>query len=156
MTTLAEGEAIHAWPQVLPGGHAVLYTSSRVTSAFNDANLVVQPLPTGTPTVIQRGGYHGVFVRSGHILYVHDGALLAIPFDVDRLEPTGSAVRVLDGLGSNGITGGAQFSVSDSGTLVYRAGPSLGGASDRCRRSPGNGPTPSRHAGQLVDTGSVR
>ena len=127
MTTLAEGEGIHAWPQVLPGGHAVLYTSSRVTSAFNDANIVVQPMPSGTPKVIQRGGYHGVYVRSGHILYVHDGALLAMPFDVDRLEPTGSAVRVLDGLGSNGITGGAQFSVSDTGTLVYRAGPSLGG-----------------------------
>jgi Tol biopolymer transport system component len=127
VTTLAEGEGIHAWPQVLPGGNAVLYTSSRVTSAYNDANIVVQPLPTGAPKVIQRGGYHGVYVRSGHILYVHDGALLAIPFDVDRLQPTGSAVRVLEGLGSNGITGGAQFSVSDTGTLVYRAGPSLGG-----------------------------
>ena len=127
LTTLAEGEAIHAWPQVLPGGNAVLYTSSRVTSAFNDANIVVQTMPTGTPKVVQHGGYHGVYVPSGHILYVHDGALLAMPFDVDRLEATGPAVRVLDGLGSNGITGGAQFSVSDNGTLVYRAGPRTGG-----------------------------
>ena len=127
LTTLADDERIHAWPQVLPGGNAVLYTSSRVTSAYNDGNLVVRPLPTGTPRIIQRGGYHGVYVRSGHILYVHDGALFAMPFDVGRLQPSGPVVRVLDGLGSNGITGGAQFSVSDTGTLVYRAGPSLGG-----------------------------
>ena len=78
LTTLAEGEGIHVWPQLLPGGKAVLYTSSRVTSAFNDANLVVQPLPAGTGKVVQRGGYHGVYVRSGHILYVHDGALLRV------------------------------------------------------------------------------
>ncbi len=126
VTTLGEGDAIHGWPQVLPDGNAVLYTSSRVTAAFNDANLVVQPLPAGPAKVVQRGGYHGVYVRSGHILYVHDGTLFALPFDADRLEPAGPSVRVLDGLGSNAITGGAQFSVSDTGTLVYRAGPSLG------------------------------
>src|SRR5262249_34515319 len=37
LTTLTEGDAIHAWPHVLPGGKAVLYTSSRVTGAYNDA-----------------------------------------------------------------------------------------------------------------------
>ena len=126
LTTLAEGESIHVWPQLLPGGKAVLYTSSRVTSAFNDANLVVQPLPAGTSKVVQRGGYHGLYLRSGHIIYAHDGALYAFPFDADRLELAGPAVRVLDGLASNAITGGVQFSVSDSGTLVYLPGRSLG------------------------------
>ena len=126
MTTLTDGDVIHAWPNVLPGDRAVLYTSSRVAGAFNDANLVVQPLPTGTPRVIQRGAFHGVYVRSGHIVFVHDGALFALPFDPNRLEPTGPPVRVLTGLASNGLTGGAQFSISDAGTLVYLAGSSLG------------------------------
>ena len=126
LTTLAEDEVIHVWPQLLPGGKAVLYTSSHVTGAFNDANLVVQSLPVGTSKVVQRGGYHGLYVRSGHIIYAHDGALYALPFDADRLESTGPAVRVLDGLASNAITGGVQFSVSDSGTLVYLPGRSLG------------------------------
>ena len=157
LTTLAEGEGLHTWPQVLPGGKAVLYTSSRVTGAFNDANIVVQPMPTGTPKIVQRGGYHAVYARSGHILYVHDGALFAMPFDIERLEPNGSAVRVLDGLGSNGITGGAQFSVSDTGTLVYQPGPSLGGGSPidivdrdgtakRLRATPANWFTPALSA----------
>jgi serine/threonine-protein kinase len=126
VTTLGEHEALHIWPQVLPGGSGVLYTSSRVTGAFNDANLVVQPLPDGAPRIIQRGGYHGTFVASGHILFVHDGALHALPFDANRLEPTGPPIRVIDGLASNRLTGGAQFSVTDTGTLVYLAGPSIG------------------------------
>jgi len=127
LTTLAEDEAIQAWPQVLPGGRGVLYTSSRVTGAFNDANLVVQPLPGGAPTVIQRGGYHGVYVRSGHILYVHNGALFALPFDLNRLEAVGASARVIDKIRANAITGGAHFAVSGTGTLVYMAGPSIGG-----------------------------
>jgi hypothetical protein len=52
--------------------------------------------------------------------------LFALPFDPNRLEPTGPPVRVIAGLASNGITGGAQFSISDAGTLVYLAGPSIG------------------------------
>jgi len=127
VTTLSEGEALHTWPQILPGDRAVLYTSTRVTSSYNDGNLVVQPLPSGVPKVIQRGGYHARYVRSGHVLYVHDGSLFALPFDVDRLEPAGPAVRVLSGLKSNPLTGGAQYSISDDGTLVYLEGPSLGG-----------------------------
>jgi hypothetical protein len=58
--------------------------------------------------------------------FAHDDALFALPFDPNRLEPTGPPVRVIAGLASNGITGGAQFSISDAGTLVYLAGPSIG------------------------------
>ena len=47
LTSLADGEVIQLWPQVLPGGKAVLYTSSSIAGAYNDANLVVQPLPSG-------------------------------------------------------------------------------------------------------------
>ena len=61
------------------------------------------PAPTTTPTsscsrcragrrkVVQRGGYHGRYLPSGHLVYIHDGTLFAAPFDLDRLEVTGSA-----------------------------------------------------------------
>ena len=57
LTTLGEGEVTQRWPQVLPGGKAVLYTgnSTVIASNFEDANLVVQPLPTGARKVVQRG-----------------------------------------------------------------------------------------------------
>ena len=49
-----------------------------------------------------------------------------MPFDLDRLEVTGQPVPALEGVTSNSITGGAQFAVSASGTLVYLPGQSTG------------------------------
>ena len=85
---------------------------------------MVQALPTGTRTVVQRGGYHGRYLPSGHLVYLHDGTLFAAPFDLDRLAVTGPPVPALEGVTSNANTGGAQFAVSASGTLVYLPGQS--------------------------------
>jgi WD40-like Beta Propeller Repeat len=79
LTSLAEGEVIQVWPQVLPGSKAVLYTSSGTTGAYNDADLVVHVLPHGPRKVVQRGGYHGRYLSSGHLVYIHDGTLFAAP-----------------------------------------------------------------------------
>ena len=121
-TSLATDEVSQRWPQVLPGGKAVLFTSSSSPVAYDEANLVVQPLPTGARKVVQRGGYYGRYVPSGHLVYLHDGSLLAVPFDVSRLEVTGQPVVALDSVGSNPVSGGAQFEVSSSGTLMYVPG----------------------------------
>ena len=59
-------------------------------------------------------------------MYIHDGTLFAAPFDLDRLEVTGQPVPALEGVTSNADTGGAQFAVSASGTLVYLPGQSIG------------------------------
>ncbi len=123
---LADGEAVEGWPQVLPGGTAVLYSGSTVAGAYNDANLVVQRLSDGARTVVQRGGYHGRYLSSGHLVYVHDGTLFAAPFDLGRLEMTGPPVPAIEGLRSNSITGGAQFAVSARGHLAYLSGSMTG------------------------------
>ena len=125
LTSLADNEVVHLSPQVLPGG-ALLYTASSVAGAFDDANLVIQALPSGPRKIVQRGGYHGRYLMSGHLAYVHQGTLFAVPFDLERLEVTGQPVPAVEGVISNAITGGAQFSVSGNGTLVYLPGPSIG------------------------------
>src|SRR4030095_13921472 len=51
-SSLAEGEVNQLWPQVLPDGQALLFTS--VSAPFS-TNLVVQAPLTGTRTVVQRG-----------------------------------------------------------------------------------------------------
>ena len=123
---LVEGEATQRWPQLLPGGGAVLFTGSRVPNAgYNEASLVVQPLPTGQRKTILTGGFHGRYLPSGHIVYVQNGTLFARAFDLNRLEATGPAVPVLGDVMSDTNTGVAQFAVSDTGTLVYLAGESV-------------------------------
>jgi serine/threonine-protein kinase len=119
------GEAAAAvdarWPQILPGGRAVLFTSG-VSGNYDAASLVVQRLPDGPRKVVHRGGYHGRYLRSGHLLYVREGALFAAPFDLERLEVVGAATPVIEGVTSNPGAGGAQFAASDSGALVFLPG----------------------------------
>jgi serine/threonine-protein kinase len=113
------------WPQVLPGARAVLYTTAP-RAAFASANIVVQPLPTGIPKVVQHGGYAARYLPSGHIVYMHEATLFAAPFSLERLELTGPAVPVVEGVSASTITGGGQFDVSASGTLVYIPGVTRG------------------------------
>jgi serine/threonine-protein kinase len=113
---------------MLPGGKAVLYTGHSGTLAFEDANLVVQPLPTGARKIVQRGGYYGRYLPSGHLVYIHDGTLFAAPFDLDRLELTGQPVPALESVAAIPRSGGAQFAVAGNGTLVYLPGQSASNA----------------------------
>jgi len=123
ITSLVEGEATQRWPDVLPGGNAVLFTSHSTTGAgFDDATIVVQPLPDGARKIVHKGGYYGRYVPSGHLVFLRRGTLFAAPFSLARLEVTGPPVPVVEGVTSNTNQGSAQFSVSTSGTLVYRSG----------------------------------
>jgi Tol biopolymer transport system component len=116
------GEATHRWPQSLPGGKAVLFTANRRVGGYEDASIVVQRLPHGPTKTIVQGGYYGRYLPSGHIVYMHDGTLFAIPFDLAQLEVAGPAVPVIQELVSFPNTAGAQFAFSNRGTLVYLPG----------------------------------
>ena len=132
--TLSEGAVSQRWPQVLPGGTAVLYTEHSAQSAWEGANLVVAPLSGGTPKIVVRSGYYGRYVSSGlgspkrgereggHILYMQQGTPFAVPFDANRLEIVGQAVPALEGVAATTNAGAAQLAVSAEGTLVYVPG----------------------------------
>jgi len=81
-------------------------------------------LKTGEIRVLQRGGYYGRYLPSGHLVYVHQGALFGVKFDPDKLAASGTPVPLLNDLASNSVTGGGQFDFSTAGhgTLVYLAG----------------------------------
>ena len=46
----------------------------------------VQQRQTGERKVLIDGGRDARYVPTGHVVYVLDGTLLAVPFDVDTLE----------------------------------------------------------------------
>ncbi len=119
VTTLADGEVAHGWPQVLPGAAALLYAGHTSRMNWDDATLVVQRLPAGERKIVQRGGSYGRYLASGHIVYLHDAKIFAVPFDLERLEVTGPPFLALDGVGSNPNGGSAQFAASETGTFVY-------------------------------------
>ena len=123
LTTLARGEITHRFPEVLPGGAGVLYTASSEVNIGTGSAVMVQPLPSGTPKAIQRGAFFGRYVPSGHILYLQNDTLFAAPFDLERLEVTGPAAPMIDGIESDASRGSAQFTVSRAGNHALHPRP---------------------------------
>ena len=78
-------------------------------------------MASGQRKTVQRGGFYARYLPSGHVVYMHEGTLFAVPFDLKRLEVTGQPAPILEGVVTNPV-GGAQFSFSDTGNLVYVAG----------------------------------
>ena len=95
-------------------------------SEWNNGTLRVQTEPGVAGKIVQRGGYHGRYVPTGHLLYVHAGTLYGVRFDLDRLETVGQPVPVIEKVVTSTGTGGAQFSFATNGTLVYIHGDSTG------------------------------
>jgi serine/threonine-protein kinase len=118
----ARGEVTQRYPQILPGGRAVLYTSSTSGQSFEDSDIVVYSMDSGKPKTVVHGGFYARYLPSGHIVYVHKGTLFAVAFNIDRLEATGQPTPLLEGVGTNPDTGAAQYSFSNAGTLIYVAG----------------------------------
>jgi len=123
-----KNEAVHRWPQILPGGTAVLFTSATVNGAYDDGRIEVLSLKTGQWKTVQRGGYFGRYMatsnRAGQLIYVRQGALLGVPFDLDRLEVRGAPVPLLEDVAGDPFSAGGQFDVSRNGTFVYLGGKS--------------------------------
>jgi serine/threonine protein kinase/Tol biopolymer transport system component len=114
---IAQGELDHFWPEMLPGGNAVLFTIVSVGTS-NRMQIAVFNLKTGRSKVLIRGGTHARYVSSGHLLYGSAGSAFLVPFDIDTLTVTGDAVKVLDRVA---ITpdGAVNAAIAEDGTLAY-------------------------------------
>ncbi len=105
-------------PQILPGGHSVLFTLGGPFS-WDDSQIVVQSLETGERKVLVDGGTDARYASTGHLVYVRAGTLLAVPFDLGSLEANGDPIPILEGVSQSELTGAAQYSFSDRGSLFY-------------------------------------
>jgi Protein kinase domain/WD40-like Beta Propeller Repeat len=115
----AAGEDDHIWPEILPGGQAVLFTITPSTGGLDQAQVAVLDLRTGKQTVLIRGGSGAHYVSSGHLVYMAAGTLHAVAFDLTRLAVVGTPVKVLPEVTPMSNSGVA---VATDGTLVYISG----------------------------------
>jgi len=125
-------ERTHRWPQILPGGKTVIFTSNTTTAgAFDDAVIESVSLTNGRRKTLRQGGTFGRYLQtskgSGHLVYMNRGALFAVSFDPAALEVLGPAVPILEQVAYSALNGPAKLDVSPSGTLVYENGGSDSG-----------------------------
>jgi serine/threonine-protein kinase len=123
ITKPAEKGRSQRWPQILPGGQAILFTGD-APGSFDDAAIEVLILKTGEIKTVQRGGYFGRYLPSGHLVYIRQGTLFAVPFDLARYQTRGMPAPILEDVAGNTTNGGGQLDFSRTGTLVYLSGKS--------------------------------
>jgi serine/threonine-protein kinase len=102
------------YPQVLPGGRAVLISS-------RDGALLVS-LETMEKKLLVKDVLYARYVRTGHLVYARAGAIEARPFNLATHEITGPPVPVINKILTDSVYGAAQFAFSNNGLLVYVPG----------------------------------
>jgi Tol biopolymer transport system component len=115
LTSPAEGES-HRDPHFLPDGRNVLFVIER---SGEPDRVAVASLDDPEPRALVPGN-SPKFASSGHLVFLREGALWAIAFDVARLSVSGNTVPVLEGVDVGDES--AHYDLSSSGTLVYSPG----------------------------------
>ena len=114
----AKGERLHQWPEILPGGRAVLFTIDRIRETPGEnTQVAVLDLATRQWKIVIPQGSNARYTPSGHLVYAVAGSLRAVRFDLDQLEVRGEFVPVIDHVlmkrePVNTGSGAADFSVA--------------------------------------------
>jgi len=107
------GDAI-SYPRLQADGKTVL-----ATGRYSGDSKMFSP-PSGAVQTIFGIGSNPTLTPTGHLVAAGQGVLLAAPFDATR-NRTGDSRTVLDDLRTTSIFG-AQYALSDTGTLLYAGG----------------------------------
>ena len=114
------GESWHAAPTALPGGRGILFVITHLRGA-GESEIGVIGTGVAKHKILVKG-LRAAYANSGHLLYVTaEGYLMAAPFDLKRLELTGPARPVAEGLAVRSL-GRSDIALSRTGTLVYLTG----------------------------------
>ena len=110
-------ETYHDAPAFLPDGRHFLYFAWSNAKEENRA-IFIGSLDSPSRTRLMTAESNALYSR-GHLLFMRGDTLVAQPFAPDRLQFTGDAVSLDVRVAKFGGELGA-FSVSDTGTLIYR------------------------------------
>jgi eukaryotic-like serine/threonine-protein kinase len=119
-------EYSHRLPHWLPDGKGVLFTIAR--EWFDEhPRIALLDLETKKWRVLLDDAADVRFVPTGHLVFVRQGVLMAVPFDLQKRRMTGQPFpvvpNVIQSLNTAAVnTAAGQFSISDSGSLIYAAG----------------------------------
>ena len=102
-------ETSHINPRWLPGGRHVIYVARGETQA--ERAIVAFSLEDRRSRVLLDGDAAPRYFSSGHLTFLHQGNLTAVPFSVDRLEQTGTLTPAVERV--------AAYGVSNTGLLMY-------------------------------------
>jgi serine/threonine-protein kinase len=119
----ARGVTSHRWPEWLPGQNGVLFEACR--GSADRCEIAVFDRRADSVRYLAPG-LSPHYISTGYLVYTSpSGALLAAPFDPDRMEMTGKPVSLMEGILVRASWNG-DFSIARNGTLLYLSGQTTG------------------------------
>ncbi len=123
---LSQGRALS--PAFLPDAKTVLFTDGRAAN-WEEAHVDSIQVATKQRKTLLTNAADARYSPTGHLLFMRNAALLAVPFDAAHAQVSGSPVPLISDImqatnaGNFGDeTGMGQFAISSSGTLLYASG----------------------------------
>ncbi|MBI1788917.1 MAG: protein kinase [Acidobacteria bacterium] len=115
----ARQETAQLWPHFLPDGRHFLY-QSRSAKGLN--GIYRASLDSSESQLVVSSDATPGFSPPGFLLFTRQETLLAQPFDPGKLQTTGEAFPIAEGVGRTADMAGSLYSVSEEGTMVFRSG----------------------------------
>ena len=106
----SKGEKTHRRPEILPGGKAVVYASGSPDGRQWDSTIAVASLKTGEAKTLPIRSWYARYILGAYLAFERQEGLFVVPFDLQRLQVTGSPFPVLQEQG---------FAFSETGSLAY-------------------------------------
>jgi eukaryotic-like serine/threonine-protein kinase len=122
----SRGEHAHLYPQVLPGGRAVLFTLrlGKDHTDVDKSNIALLDASDGKWRTVLEGASFARY-GDGRLAFVRGPSVFSAPFDLSRLAVTGPAVALSENIAVDLDEGAAQLALSNNGTLAYVDGPAI-------------------------------
>jgi eukaryotic-like serine/threonine-protein kinase len=112
----------HMWPFFLPDGTHFFYSESNGPADPEGNNIYIGSLDGSAPKLILSKTSANVAYASGYLLYSRDHTLWAQPFDLSRLQLTGTAASITSQeLDEELSFSHGEFSVSQNGTAIFES-----------------------------------
>jgi Tol biopolymer transport system component len=117
----------HGLPSWLPNGKAVLFTVRRDGLDRQPWTCLLR-LDTREWRVLIQDAADARYIPTGHLVFLRQGTLMAVRFDLARLEVIGQPVALAENVmqafstADSFNTGAGQFGISDIGSLIYAPG----------------------------------
>jgi serine/threonine-protein kinase len=123
-------ERTHRWPQALPDGRTVIFTVGLMTntSDYDISTIDAVDVETGVRRTILENARMARYT-DGYLVFQRLQSLLAVRFDLDRLEATGEPFVIYEGVAGERGSGSAFFATDRAGGIVLV--PETGVSTDR-------------------------
>jgi eukaryotic-like serine/threonine-protein kinase len=117
VTRISDKEFQHFGPWLTRDAKTLFFTVRRAESDYEGGmDIVAQSMETGARKVVV-DGFDPLYLESGHLMFVRDGTVYSMPFDVRALQKTGDPVPVVQGVGNR--SGAAMYAASQTGSIAY-------------------------------------